>query len=77
MIIVGIFFEARPRRLRDMRGRCDILEGRMDERKDPMELWIGTWTPKDVIDREVQRLNPPAPDTPAHEETGEREPTPS
>jgi hypothetical protein len=49
----------------------------MDERKDPMALWIGTWTPKDVIDREVQRLNPPAPDTPAHEQTGEREPTPS
>ena len=49
----------------------------MDEHKDPMTLWVGTWTPRDVIDREVQRLTPPASDTPAPEPPSEREPTPS
>lgn len=48
----------------------------MDEHKDPMALWVGTWTPRDVIDREVQRLTPPAPDAPT-EKTSEREPSPS
>ncbi|HEX4841123.1 MAG TPA: hypothetical protein VFV60_03055 [bacterium] len=49
----------------------------MDEHKDPLALWVGTWTPRDVIDREVQRLTPPAPDAPTPEQTSEREPSPS
>jgi hypothetical protein len=49
----------------------------MDEHKDPLALWVGVWTPRDVIDREVQRLTPPAPDKTTPEPTGEREPTPS
>ncbi len=28
----------------------------MDERRDPMVLWVGTWAPEDVIDRETRRL---------------------
>lgn len=24
--------------------------------RDPMELWVGTWVPEDVIDRETRRL---------------------
>ncbi len=28
----------------------------MDERKDPMALWVGNWTPEDVIDRETRLL---------------------
>lgn len=28
----------------------------MEERKDPMALWVGTWTPEDVIDRETRLL---------------------
>jgi len=28
----------------------------MDEQKDPMVLWVGKWTPEDVIDRETQLL---------------------
>lgn len=45
----------------------------MDERKDPMALWIGTWTPQDVIDREVQRLTPPAPSTSQAQEASKRD----
>jgi len=26
---------------------------------DPMALWVGTWIPEDVIDRETRRLNEP------------------
>lgn len=28
----------------------------MDDRRDPMVLWVGTWAPEDVIDRETRRL---------------------
>lgn len=28
----------------------------MEREKDPMELWVGTWMPDDVIDRETRRL---------------------
>ena len=28
----------------------------MNERKDPMALWIGNWKPEDVIDRETRVL---------------------
>jgi hypothetical protein len=28
----------------------------MDGRKDPMALWVGTWAPEDVIDRETRLL---------------------
>ncbi len=28
----------------------------MDERHDPMALWVGTWTPQDAIDVETTRL---------------------
>jgi hypothetical protein len=45
----------------------------MDEPKDPMALWVGTWTPKDVIDREVGRLESSTPDQPAREGAGERD----
>jgi len=34
----------------------------MDERKDPLALWVGTWRPEDVIDRETRvltRRDPP------------------
>ena len=24
--------------------------------RDPMELWVGTWVPEDVIDRETRSL---------------------
>ncbi len=37
-------------------------EGIMDERRDPMALWVGDWTPEDVIDRETRRLQRPASD---------------
>lgn len=29
----------------------------MDERKDPLALWVGTWTPEDAIDIEARQLN--------------------
>ena len=29
----------------------------MDEQKDPMALWVGRWTPDDVIDRETRQLS--------------------
>ena len=29
----------------------------MDEQRDPMALWVGKWTPEDVIDRETQQLS--------------------
>ena len=77
MITLQLVFDERPRRLRDARGRFAFLEGHMDEHKDPMALWVGTWTPRDVIDGEVQRLTPPTPDTPAPQATSEREPSPS
>jgi len=28
----------------------------MDEQRDPMALWVGKWTPEDVIDRETRVL---------------------
>jgi len=28
----------------------------MDEQKDPLALWVGSWTPEDVIDRETRLL---------------------
>ncbi|MBI2247277.1 MAG: hypothetical protein HYY39_00445 [Armatimonadetes bacterium] len=28
----------------------------MPRDKDPMELWVGTWVPEDVIDRETRWL---------------------
>ncbi len=28
----------------------------MDEQRDPMALWVGIWTPEDVIDRETRVL---------------------
>ena len=34
----------------------------MDERRDPMALWVGKWSPEDVIDRETRvltRRDPP------------------
>ena len=34
----------------------------MNERKDPLALWVGTWRPEDVIDRETRvltRRDPP------------------
>ncbi len=37
-------------------------EGIMDERGDPMALWVGDWTPEDVIDRETRRLKRPGSD---------------
>lgn len=77
MLTMHSVFEERPRRLRDARRRFVFSEGHMDEHKDPMTLWVGTWTPRDVIDREVQRLTPPSPDKPAPEPPSEREPTPS
>lgn len=40
----------------------------MDERRDPMALWVGDWTPEDVIDRETRRLRRPAPDEPLRDE---------
>ncbi len=47
----------------------------MDERKDPMALWVGTWTPKDVIDREVRGLESSTPDEPARDGASERDPS--
>lgn len=29
------------------------------ESADPMALWVGTWVPEDVIDRETRRLAEP------------------
>jgi hypothetical protein len=33
----------------------------MMESMDPMALWVGTWVPEDVIDREARRLAEPPP----------------
>jgi hypothetical protein len=77
MMTLKLDFDERPRRLRDARRRFVFSEGHMDEHKDPMALWVGTWTPRDVIDREVQRLTPPVPEAPAHEQSSEPEPSPS
>lgn len=28
----------------------------MENRRDPLELWVGSWTPEDIIDQEAKRL---------------------
>ncbi len=25
----------------------------MEERKDPLSLWVGSWTPEEIVDRET------------------------
>ncbi len=45
----------------------------MDERQDPLALWVGDWTPEDVIDRETRRLTRPSSERPHDErETADR-----
>ncbi len=36
----------RPRRLRTRGASCLLGGDRMEERKDPMGLWVGSWTPE-------------------------------
>ncbi len=44
----------------------------MSERhRDPLELWVGTWTPEEWIDRENRKRDEPAPATGAPESSGE------
>ncbi len=35
----------------------------MDERKDPMGLWVGSWTPKELLEREESRREEKKQDT--------------
>ncbi len=28
----------------------------MDRRRDPMELWVGSWQPEDAVDRNLRDL---------------------
>lgn len=44
----------------------------MDERKDPLALWVGTWTPEDAIDVEARQLR-----RSRTEEADERDPSDS
>ncbi len=30
----------------------------MEERKDPMALWVGSWTPEEIINRERPQRDP-------------------
>ncbi len=30
----------------------------MKERKDPLSLWVGSWTPEEVVERETPRPKP-------------------
>lgn len=29
----------------------------MHERKDPLALWVGSWSPQEIIEREVRRAD--------------------
>jgi len=33
----------------------------MEERKDPLSLWVGSWTPEEVVERETPRMKPQDP----------------
>lgn len=47
----------------------------MNERKDPMVLWVGTWTPEDVIDRETRVLTRRDPSEHAGDQPAEPDPS--
>ena len=46
----------------------------MDERKDPLALWVGTWSPEDVIDHETRLLRRDPSERPGYQPV-EPEPT--
>lgn len=40
----------------------------MEERKDPLSLWVGSWTPEEIVEREKRRGKP---EEPARKDTEE------
>lgn len=37
-------------------GVVSFWRASMENRRDPLELWVGSWSPEDIIDEEAKRL---------------------